>query len=127
MSEAVVASDGTATLDWVLLLVRLDAGGTGAAGSAVTGCWAGAWLVRLESAAMRAETAALSLADVPAGRLRACLIGLTESDAGLLAGVAMLLASDGAAGAATGTGAGAAIGGLLAVMTGLACDEPALA
>ena len=123
-----VASDGTATLDWVLLLVRLDAGGTGAAGSAVTGCWAGAWLVWLESAAMRAEAALLSLAIVPAGRLRACLIGLVESDAGLLAGAAILPASDAAAtGAAAGTVAAAAIGVLLAVMTGLPCDEPALA
>jgi len=44
MSDAVVASDGTATLDWVLVVATSDGDWAGAVG-VTTDCWAAAFEV----------------------------------------------------------------------------------
>lgn len=131
MSEAVVASDGTVTLDWLLLFATSEGDGLGAAGIGVTagGIMAdctGTCRVWLESAAVRVEA-------TPASRLLPAAIWLRLADAafigtgaGLLFVVAAAGASGGLAADVVAIGAAAAGGGagwLLAVTTGLDCGD----
>ena len=136
ISEAVLAPDGTATPDWVLLVATSDGEGCGEAGSTTACCCCG-WVVDWLESALRRVAAALpesALADslLLVSVLATCFLAMQAdlTGAGVFSAGVMAAAGAGASAAdgvvasgviaaGTGCGAGGAGGRLLAVTTGL--------